>query len=101
MLDRRGKGRVETACAPPTTGHAATTSRAGAPRDERPALAERGRILIVFAGTPRAGDLSDAFERLGWGVDALDIRVGGDSHDVARAEVHAALEEALRAGEYS
>lgn len=52
--------------------------------------------LVLFAGRPRPASLPAALEHAGWHVDAVDTVLGGDLHDLLRAEVQEVI---LRAGE--
>ena len=58
------------------------------------------RVLLVFSGEPRAGELADAFEALGCHVDAVDVLVGGATHDVLDPRTQQLLLDAARAGTY-
>ena len=45
------------------------------------------RLLVVFAGSPKVGDLGHAAEEFGVGVTVVDILGGGSAHDVMLPEV--------------
>ena len=74
----------------------------GRPWAERPQLGQRSRrVLIVFAGPHRPQDGLGAFlRRQGVEVVEVDIKLGGDAHNVLRSRVAAAIEARVASGEF-
>lgn len=89
---------------PPVTDPAVTARpipfQRGGEEARRPPRPEE-RMLIVFAGEPKVGDLRHAAEEFGVAADAVDVAGGGRLHDVLRDTVFDALLEAVMRQSYT
>lgn len=72
---------------PPRQDKGARASASGEGAGDDASAGIRGRLLVVFAGGPKVGDMRHAASMFGVAAEAVDVLDGGWRHDVLAPEV--------------